>query len=627
MTRRLILPAALLLTAGCLYPVREKTDQVACDLVAHPFDREPPAAEPAVKPMPPAAADAAKPPTEPEAAVTLPNDVRTVALLEKAPPDDFQERLKKLYVMPSGIPGAEAPPIPQLPRKDEDRLREIRRLYPVLPPPPAAPTPLPGPDGKPYTLSDLQRIAAENSWALHQAAYAVEAARGNLITAAAYPNPTVGWEVQPSNNGSAAGVQGPFIDQTIKTGGKQTLAAAAAQKDLDNAELALRKARSDLATQVRNAYFALLAAKETVRILEALAVFTDNMYRLQVVLVESPVGAGYEPGSLLAQAYQVRLALKNAIIADTAAWQQLVAAVGLRQLPLTEVAGRVDALIPYFDYDTVRAHVLRNHTDLLTASNGIDKARYNLKLAQVTPVPDVDVNVAILKEYSLAPEKWVPTLSVGMPFPIWDHNRGGVIAAEAALGQALEEPHRVETVLTTNLSIQFAAYQSNLKSLEDYRTLILPIQARVYKTILQRRAVDLQGIAFADVATAQQALATSITTYVGLIGQVWTSAVAVADLLQTDDLFQLAQPQPLAPLTDLDDLPPLPCCHPCAGGHAACPACTPAAAPTAQPALLPMSAAEPAVAPKSSLPTSALPRPQLPDLPPTVKTAAPPASP
>ena len=66
-----------------------------------------------------------------------------------------------------------------------------------------------------------------------------------------------------------------------------------------------------------------------------------------------------------------------------------MATLGLPQLPLSEIAGQVDRFIPYYDYDEVRAYVLQNHTDVLTARNGVKKAQYNLKLAQVTPLfPD-----------------------------------------------------------------------------------------------------------------------------------------------------------------------------------------------------------------------------------------------
>ena len=81
--------------------------------------------------------------------------------------------------------------------------------------------------------------------------------------------------------------------------------------------------------------------------------------------------------------------------------------------------------------------------------------------------------------------------------------------------------------------------------------------------------------------TAQQTLAADVTTYLGILGSLWTSVVSVADLLQTDDLFQLAQPRRMPPLPDLDQLPPLPCCHPSAAptagsGTVASPATGPA---------------------------------------------------
>jgi len=105
-----------------------------------------------------------------------------------------------------------------------------------------------------------------------------------------------------------------------------------------------------------------------------------------------------------------------------------VAATGLHQLPLTEVAGRIDAVIPYYDYDAVLAHALQQHSDVLTGRNTLNKARYSLKLAQITPFPDVDFNVSLLKEYSLPPKQFVHTATIGMPLPVWDQNKGAIYA-------------------------------------------------------------------------------------------------------------------------------------------------------------------------------------------------------
>jgi cobalt-zinc-cadmium efflux system outer membrane protein len=483
--------------------------------------------------------------------------VQTVAYLEAGPSGEKHLDLN----IPPEIPGSEARRL-ELPKDPVAKQRAIERLFPELPPLPEEPTPVPGPNGKPYTLADFQQIAAANSPQLRQAASDVEAARGNMIQADAYPNPTVSYQFTPSSSGDTPGADGVGIDQTIRTGGKQRLQKASAEMALHNAELALRRARSDLATQVRNAYFAYLVGEEQCRVNRGLAHFTDEVYQLQARLLAGGFAAPYEPAALRAQAYLARLGYKQCIQQGFYAWKQLVATINMRQLPLSEVAGRVDSAIPYYDYDAILAYVVRNHTDVLTARNGIDIARYNLKLAQVTAVPDVNVALAITKDYSDSPHQVCPTLTLGVPLPVWDRNRGAIIAAESALVRAEEEPHRVELNLTNTLAAAYANYKSNLDALEYYRRYILPDQVRAYRGAYDRRQID-PNASFGDVVAAQQTLYSNVVTYLTTLGQVWTSVTSVADLIQTDDLFQFARPEAVPPLASLEPLPLLPCCHPC----------------------------------------------------------------
>ena len=104
----------------------------------------------------------------------------------------------------------------------------IERLFPALPPLADEPVAQPGPDGRPYTLADFQRLAAENNPGLRQAAAGVEAARGLMIQAGLYPNPIVGYETGPNANNTGSTTIGAFVDQLVKTGGKLTLAVASA---------------------------------------------------------------------------------------------------------------------------------------------------------------------------------------------------------------------------------------------------------------------------------------------------------------------------------------------------------------------------------------------------------------
>jgi cobalt-zinc-cadmium efflux system outer membrane protein len=574
--RRLLALSGVLVLGGCLYQARERVDQAVCELAIHPYDRQPalpPEKKGGTTPIAAAAGKEARP-----SPLSPPLDVQTTAFMQAndQPPGPAAATSSQEITIPPEIPGSETRRI-ELPVDEDAKKRTIRRIYPKLPPLPEEPKPLPGPNGMPYTLADLQQLAAAHSPQLRQAASDVEAARGALIQARAYPNPTVSYLSQPSSDGSTSGVQGVSVDQVVVINGKLKLAASAAEMDLRNAELALRRARSDLATAVRNAYFAVLVAKDAVEVNRGLARFTDEVYRYNTVYLTSGLIASYEPAALRALAYSARLSYKQAIQTYIYSWKQLIAALGLRQLPLTEVAGRADRAIPYFDYDAVRNYALQNHTDVLIARNGLDKARYNLKLAQISPYPNPDVNVAFEKDLSVPPKQFTHAVSIGIPLPIWDQNKGNIMAAEAALVRATEEPHRVEESLTTTLATAYMSYKSNLDALEYYRRYILPDQIRTYLGISKRRHID-PGSAFADLVSAQQTLAADVTAYLGILSSLWSSVVSVADLLQTDDLFQLGQPQTLPALPDLEALPSWPCCHDCppagvhpAGGCATCP--------------------------------------------------------
>jgi cobalt-zinc-cadmium efflux system outer membrane protein len=579
MLRKVLPLAVLFLLNGCLWPVRQTVDQRVCDLAQRPYDTVPEGATEKSKastPAPEGETSTGGQPTQTSAAVSdVPTDVRTTAWMEsnRALGDDVQAADstelepetrppggRKLDLkIPSRLPGSEAPRV-ELPRDKGELQREIDRIYPELPPLPEEPKVEPGPGGRAYTLSDLQSLAAANSPTLRQAVANVEIAKGNLVQARTYSNPTLTYLFDPSATNLTAGVQGLAFEQIIRTGGKQKLGVAAATQDVEIAELALKRSRSDLSTAVRSAYFTLLVDVETLAVTRALAQFTDDIYRLQTGLLRGALAAPYEPASLRAQAYSTRLAYRQAIQDYMYDWKKLVATIGLRQLPLTDVAGRVDRLIPYYDYDEVLAYALQNHTDVITARNTLEKSRYNLKLAQITPVPDLDARWTYERDKATTPNGMYHQFGVGIPLPVWDQNKGNIIAAQAGLDYASEESHRVEVSLTSGLAAAYASYRDNLYAIEYYRRYILPDLVRYYRGIYARRQVDPNS-AFGDLVAAQQNLSSNITSYLAVLQNLWTSVVGVADYLQTDDLFQMARPRQLPELPDFSQPPQWPCEH------------------------------------------------------------------
>jgi cobalt-zinc-cadmium efflux system outer membrane protein len=473
---------------------------------------------------------------------------------------------KQRLVVPPNLPGADAPPITKYPEDPAQKKRYLQELFPTLPRAPKLPPLAPGPEGRPMTLADLQRLAAVYSPAIKSAEAAVEAAKGAAKQAGAYPNPTFFFEQDTVGTGPF-GYEGFGIHQTVKTGNKLKLQQAAAMMDLLNARLALKRAYSDLAYQVRTNYSAVLVALESVKINEALYEFTDEIYRVQVEVVEGQISAPYEPLQLRPLAIQARFNLVQAQNQYLASWKQLAAALGLRDMPPTELEGRVDMPVPVFDYDAVKARVLAGHTDFLTAINTIQKARFNLELAKVTPVPDVDLNILAQKDSTAPPNLIVHSLQVSVPVPIFDRNLGGIKQAEGALAQAQAGSEQVRNSLTSTLADAFNRYQTSRENVVIAMQQIRD-QVRAYRALYERRMRGPIGdVSFGDVVTAEQTLAGYIAAYVTALGSQWTAVNDVANLLQTDDLFQSGARQTVEPVPDLRDVtgrqipPHLPAAH------------------------------------------------------------------
>jgi cobalt-zinc-cadmium efflux system outer membrane protein len=549
---------ALLACAGCQLPVREDVDALLCKRAHDGIDPQSPALL-GPRTTPPALG---KPEVE--------------ELPPPRPLKDGKPTMMDLLQVPPAVPGAETPPpkLPSPPKLGEKRTPEMekkieeafQKYFPKLPVLGPEVEPVPGPHGQPLTLTDLQQLARANSPLLRQAAADIKAAEGALLQAGLYPNPTAGLQGQTFGPGGGP-MYGGFFGQLIKTAGKLKISQAAAQKDLDNARLAYRKAEIDLATAVRSGYFAVLVARESIRANRALVTLTDRVYEVMIRQLKAGEVATYEPMQMGVYAGQARAALITARNSYALAWKQLAASLGLPALPPTQLAGRVDMPVPLYRFDQVLARVLTGHTDVLTAANGIGKARYELRMAEVTPIPDVNLQALIQEDASPpGPARPIVIMSAGLTLPVWDFNQGNIRKNRGALMRAVEEPHRVRNDLTWRVAEAYRRYNQSVTLVNLFRTDILPKQVQAFRGAVKRHYAGESpdrkgGLGFNDLVTAEQNLVAQIGPYLMVLGSMWQAVVDVAGLMQTDDLFQECERLPIVP--DLEELLQLPCCHPC----------------------------------------------------------------
>jgi cobalt-zinc-cadmium efflux system outer membrane protein len=573
--RWLPLAATALLLGGCLHWGAEPIDPIICDMGTKPMDLEP--APPVNLQMPRT--------EEPSKTGALSPDIESLALQ----PVDAREPLASglaqekpetpppekgpppLYIPPRFPGGAESfIKVAKADASAEEKAAAVRRLFPPLEPIGPDIEPEPGPNGNPLTLADFQRLAVTNSPLIKQALADVRAAEGAALQAGLHPNPIFGYVSDSVNSGATAGLQGVFLEQRIIGWGKLDLARGIATIDVRNAQLAVRAARNSVAKAVRNAYFAVLVAVESVKVNGAVYEFADKLYESQLDLAVRGLGAPYEPMQLRLLVVQARTSLAASRNAYLTAWKQLASAIGLPGMKPTLLAGRVDTPLPIYRHADVLAHVLTRHTDVLTARNAVLRAQTALRLAQVTPLPDPDVQVKLEKDYTVAPFLLTNSLQITIPVAIWDRNQGGIMLAEGQLIRAEEEDHRVRSDLTARLADAFGRYESNRYILEQFRTETLPYQIKAYRAMYDRWHREKPGAlalsatpTFQDLFNNQVFMATNIGNYLSTLAATWAAVMDVADLLQTEDLFGVMETQEVCPVPSLNHLPPLPCHHPC----------------------------------------------------------------
>ncbi len=156
-TRATMLPFCLFFLIGCTFPVQQQVDSLICDRSSLNYDVAPAGEDKASK-------------------------------LEKVQGQNKQEGQKPTLdqrlldkTQPGAFPGSDVKDI----FLDKKATNYKDKIEPVIKQNYPSPTPLPidkdfppGPDGRPLSLSDLQRIGCTNNPLLRQAASDIEAARG-----------------------------------------------------------------------------------------------------------------------------------------------------------------------------------------------------------------------------------------------------------------------------------------------------------------------------------------------------------------------------------------------------------------------------------------------------------------
>jgi cobalt-zinc-cadmium efflux system outer membrane protein len=386
---------------------------------------------------------------------------------------------------------------------------------------------------QPVTLEQLIDLAKHHHPDLAIARARVDAARGHLMQAGLYPNPTFTWEGEDMNaREHGSGAQGPIIGQQIITAKKRKIAQAAAAEGVSFADWQAVSRWYDVLTRVRTAYFDLLTVQREVQTLqEAVRISQEGLDAARKVL---KAGTGTKPDELraLVELEQSRTQLRVAEQRQEAAWRMLAAVVGLRELPGTKPPAIFDTVAPTYEWEPVLQAVLSGSSLVQEAQTAVQQADEELRLARANKYPNVDLSVRPFHSY---PERrFEVTVMVGAALPIYDRNQGNIHTAEANVLRTHEEVRQIELRLQERLTTAFQRYLSARRQVEAYEKTILPNARESLKLIRIGYEAGDPKYDYTTVLQSQQTLIQARLQLVQAEGELWRAVSDIAGLLQQD---------------------------------------------------------------------------------------------
>jgi cobalt-zinc-cadmium efflux system outer membrane protein len=110
--------------------------------------------------------------------------------------------------------------------------------------------------------------------------------------------------------------------------------------------------------------------------------------------------------------------------------------------------------------------------DIVAAEAALRKADADIRLQKANRIPDP----TILAQYEHQPPDKVNTTGIGVsfPLPLWNRNRGNILAAEAAWEQARFALEKIQVQAAADMLTSELAYQDSIKKWRTYRDEIRP---------------------------------------------------------------------------------------------------------------------------------------------------------
>ena len=387
-------------------------------------------------------------------------------------------------------------------------------------------------DSGSLSLADLEDIALRRNPGLARASAEVDAARGHWLQVGLRPNPTVGYLGEEIGNEDSAGMHGAFASQEFVRGGKLALNRRVAGQQLQKAEYRLESQRYRVLTDVRGAYYEVLAAQRGVELSTELARVADEASETAEQVFRGRQTSRFEPLQAGIEARQMGIVLQTAKNRHATAWRGLAAVVGEPDMPTARLVGDLNDSLPEYNFEESLGNLLVQSPQLAAAWADVERARWAIERAAAEPVPNVEVEATVA--YDTASDDTWAGVQVGLPLPLHDRNQGEIAKSVAELRAAEANVNRLKLWLHERLAVAFERYDNARYQAGVYAESILPdAQDALNLANLGYREEELD---YLSVLTAQRQYTHANLAYLDALREVRASAVVIEGLLLSGSL-------------------------------------------------------------------------------------------
>lgn len=355
---------------------------------------------------------------------------------------------------------------------------------------------------KTVTLQDCESQFLKNNLFLLASQYNIDASKALTIQAKIWDNPSLTAELNAynpeRNQYFDIGKQGQKafgIEQLIYLGGKKRNEIKLAQTNEQLAELQFNDLLRTLKLQLRKSFFTVYYNKKSLETTDnQLAHIEDliNSYSVQVQKGNIPLRDLVRLQSLYLNFKNERMEVVNENIEEQANLKLLLnSAENVTPEVSKEEFNKYLVTIP-FDLKLFQDDAIANRPDYLAKQKDIEANEINVKWQKALAVPDITVG-ANYDQRSGAFNREA-NLTLGIPLPLWNKNKGNIKYAKTILEQSKVEKQNFDLQLQTEITSAWNKWDESRKNYVVIKPTVNSDFEAVYNGILtnfQKRNISL----------------------------------------------------------------------------------------------------------------------------------------